>query len=105
MEGLEPVEARRSGARCSSTPWLWAYWPVRNVARDGQQSEKLTKLFANVTPWSPISELTLCITFIDSRVWSSVSITTMFGLPCAAADRLAQVRVAASRIRPRQAPR
>ena len=48
------------------TPWLWAYCPVRNVAREGQQSEKLTKLFLNVAPWAPISELTFCITRIDS---------------------------------------
>ena len=39
----------------------------------------MTKLFANVTPWAPISELTFCITFIDSTVWSSVSITSTFG--------------------------
>ena len=28
------------------------YWPVRNVAREGQQSGKLTKLFENVVPWA-----------------------------------------------------
>ena len=61
------------------------YSPVRKVAREGQQSEKLTKLFRNVAPWSPISELTLSITRIDSSVWSSVSITTMFGRAWAAA--------------------
>ena len=57
-----------SGGWLSITPWLCAYWPVRKVDREGQQSEKLTKLFAKVTPWSPISELTFCITFIDSSV-------------------------------------
>ena len=51
--------SRRSAGCCPRTPWLCAYWPVRNVARDGQQSEKLTKLFLNVAPLSPISELTL----------------------------------------------
>jgi hypothetical protein len=66
------------------TPWLCAYWPVRNVVRDGQQSEKLTKLLLKVVPWPPISELTLSITLIDSTVWSSVSITTTLGVAWAA---------------------
>ena len=79
VQRLEALEAAVRAHCCSITPWLCAYWPVRKVARDGQQSEKLTKLFANVAPWSPISELTLCITFIDSTVWSSVSITSTFG--------------------------
>ncbi len=56
------------------------YWPVRKVAREGQQSEKLTKLFRNVAPCSPISVLTLSITRIDSSVWSSVWITSTLGL-------------------------
>ncbi len=76
--------SRRSAALLLSTPWLCAYWPVRKVARDGQQSDMLTKLFSNVAPWLPISELTLPITRIDSTVWSSVSITTMFGRAWAA---------------------
>ena len=36
------------GGLFRSTPWLWAYWPVMKVARDGQQSGKLTKLLSNV---------------------------------------------------------
>ncbi len=69
-----------AGGWLSSTPWLCAYWPVRNVARDGQQSGKLTKLFVNVTPRSAISDCTFPITDADAAVWSSVMITTTFGL-------------------------
>src|SRR3954447_16380204 len=61
------------------TPWLCAYWPVRNVARDGQQSEYETKLLSNVTPWSEISVFTFGMTRIDSSVWSSVSKTMTLG--------------------------
>ena len=61
------------------TPWLCAYWPVRKVARDGQQSEYETKLLSNVTPWSAISDFTFGMTRIDSTVWSSVSRTMTFG--------------------------
>ena len=52
---------------------------VRNVARDGQQSENEAKLLSNVVPWSTSSRLTFFMTRIDSTVWSSVMITTMFG--------------------------
>ena len=62
-----------------STPWLCAYWPVRKVARDGQQSENEAKLLSNDVPWATSSRLTFFMTRIDSTVWSSVMITTMFG--------------------------
>ncbi len=61
------------------TPWLCAYWPVRNVARDGQQSEYETKLLSKVTPWSAISDFTFGMTRIDSTVWSSVMKTMTLG--------------------------
>ena len=61
------------------TPWLCAYWPVRKVERDGQQSEYETKLLSKVTPWSAISVFTFGMTRIDSTVWSSVMRTTTFG--------------------------
>jgi len=57
---------------------LCAYWPVSTVARDGQQSEKLTKLLSKVTPWSASSRFTFGMNFSDACVWSSVSIRTMF---------------------------
>ena len=38
VQGLEPGKPPSGGA-LSTTPWLCAYWPVRKVARDGQQSE------------------------------------------------------------------
>ena len=62
-----------------STPWLCAYWPVRNVARDGQQSANDAKLLSNDVPWATSRRLTFFMTRIDSTVWSSVMITTMFG--------------------------
>jgi len=55
------------------------YCPVRNVERDGQQSEYETKLRSKVTPWSASSVRTFGITRIDSTVWSSVISTTTFG--------------------------
>ena len=73
------------GGLLLTTRWLWAYWPVRKVEREGQQSEKLTKLFLNVAPCAPISELTLAITRIDLTVWSSDSITSTLGLVWVAA--------------------
>ena len=68
---------------------MWAYCPVRKVAREGQQSEKLTKLFWKVAPWAPISEFTFAITRIDSTVWSSVSMTSTLGRASAACARSA----------------
>ena len=62
-----------------STPWLWAYWPVRKVAREGQQSANDAKLLSKDVPWAMSSRLTFFMTRIDSTVWSSVMITTMFG--------------------------
>src|SRR5215210_8041104 len=61
------------------TRWLCAYWPVRNVEREGQHNEYETKLLSNVTPWFARSARTLPITRIDSTVWSSVMTTTTFG--------------------------
>ena len=47
------------------TPWLCAYWPVRNVARDGQHCESETNELLKLTPWSPISR---CVSGIDGQV-------------------------------------
>ena len=33
-----------------ATPWLWAYWPVMNVAREGQQSGNESTASAKVVP-------------------------------------------------------
>src|SRR5215211_5114441 len=68
-----------TGGRFPSVPWLCAYCPVRNVARDGQQSGKLTKLFAKLVPNRATRPLTLLITRIDSAVWSSLITTTTLG--------------------------
>ncbi len=81
-----------------TTPWSWLYWPVRNVARDGAQSEKLAKLLSKVVPDPPRSRFTLSITRIDSTVWSSVMITTMFGRTAVPTAFAARVRGAAHEI-------
>ena len=70
-----------------STRWLCAYWPVRKVARDGQQSGKLAKLFEKVAPWSPIRLSVRGMASIAADVWSSVITTTTFG--CSTGPRLA----------------
>ena len=62
-----------------STPWLWEYWPVNRVERDGQQSGLDTKERSKVVPRSPSVRRTPDITRIDSSVWSSVITITMFG--------------------------
>jgi hypothetical protein len=86
-QGVRRVELVVAAVRrcVAQTPWLCAYWPVRNVERDGQQSEYETKLLSKVTPWSAISVFTFGITRIDSTVWSSVSRTTTFGRTAASA--------------------
>ena len=33
-----------------TTPWVWAYWPVKKLARDGLHSDVVTKAFSNITP-------------------------------------------------------
>src|SRR5215211_2444691 len=60
------------GAALPMTVWLWAYWPVRKVDRDGQQSGNDAKLFWKVVPSAARSARTFVITRTDSTVWSSV---------------------------------
>jgi hypothetical protein len=55
------------------------YWPVNSVARDGQQSAVDTNARSKVVPPTASAERTPDITRMDSTVWSSVMITTMFG--------------------------
>jgi hypothetical protein len=69
------------------TVWLWAYWPVRNVERDGQHSGNDAKLFSKVVPSAASSARTFAITRTDSTVWSSVMITSTFGLAGVCFDR------------------
>ena len=44
------------------TVWLWAYWPVRNVEREGQHSGNDAKLFSKVVPSAASSARTFAIT-------------------------------------------
>ena len=60
-------------------PWLCAYCPVRNVAREGQQSGYEANAFVNVAPRLPISRSTDGNAFIIPGGWSSVITTTKFG--------------------------
>src|SRR5687768_16434923 len=70
--------------------WLWPYWPVMYVAREGQQSGNDAKLFVNDVPCRASNDSTLAITRIDSTVWSSVITTTMFGFACGACEEEAE---------------
>jgi hypothetical protein len=74
---VELVVAAERGA-FPRAPWLCGYWPVSSDARDGQQSEKVTKLLSKVTPSSPIRRRTVGSTAISASVWSSVSRTRTF---------------------------
>ncbi len=62
-----------------STPWLWAYCPVRLVARAGQHSGKLAKAWSKRVPWPPRSAFSCGIAGTLAAVWSSVMTTTTFG--------------------------
>src|SRR5687768_1538655 len=66
--------------------WLWPYWPVMYVAREGQQSGNDAKLFVNVVPRRASNASTLLITRSDSTVWSSAITTTMFGFAAGACE-------------------
>jgi hypothetical protein len=67
-----------------STWWLWAYWPVRKLAREGQQRGKLVTAFWNRVPCRPIARAVNGIARIVPIAWSSVMTTTTFGLGSAA---------------------
>src|SRR5215207_8269641 len=70
-----------NGQKLPLTPWLWAYWPVMNVARDGQQSGKESIALLNDVPWRASSRLTFGIFATSLSAWSSVITTRMFGRP------------------------
>src|ERR671914_159679 len=56
------------GGPLVSTPLLCEYWPVRKVAREGQQRGLLTNEFANVVPAPPIRALVRGMACIDRAV-------------------------------------
>ena len=63
-----------------STPWLWAYWPVRIVVRAGQHSGNGEKLFWNAVPdGPPISRRTRGMASRSDSAMSSVITSTMLG--------------------------
>src|SRR5215212_7266416 len=39
------------GGTLTHTPWLWAYWPRRVLALEGQHRERVTHALVNFTPW------------------------------------------------------
>jgi len=65
-------------------PWLWAYFPVRNVALEGQHWGVVTTAFGKEAPAFATRVCSLSILNADAGSWSSVSTKRMFGL-CAAA--------------------
>ena len=67
-------------------PVVWEKFPVRIVAREGQQNEFVTNAFLNVIPWSTRSDCTCGIAQRVSKRWSSVRIRTMFGRFVVATD-------------------
>ena len=67
------------------TVWLWAYWPVRNVEREGQQSGERREVVLE-GGLRPRAGRTFAITRTDSTVWSSVMITSTFGVAGACFD-------------------
>jgi hypothetical protein len=69
------------GQKLPATPWLWAYWPVMKVAREGQQSGNESTASANVVPRAASRRLTFGIFATSAWAWSSVITTRMFGRP------------------------
>jgi hypothetical protein len=61
---------------------LCAYWPVRNVARDGQHNEYDATLLVNVVPAAPMSDRT-CGMYANAEAFMSSTMTTTT-LGCAA---------------------
>ena len=60
-------------------PVVCEKFPVRMVARDGQQNELVTNAFLKVIPWSTSRDCTWGIAQSVSKRWSSVRMRTMFG--------------------------
>jgi hypothetical protein len=60
---------------------LWAYWPRKVVALEGQHKERVTNAFLNVTPWSANKFCVLGMNRRSSGSISSVSMKSMLGLP------------------------
>jgi hypothetical protein len=75
------------------------------VAREGQQTGKLAKLFSNVTPAFASFAFIVGIARIDSTVWSSVISSTMFGRFCFFAGFLAASPPPGKNVTARQAAR
>ena len=63
------------------SPWLWAYWPRRMEVREGQHRGVVTKARSYVVPRSTSRDWTFGISEIEAASWSSVSTSSMFGLP------------------------
>ena len=61
------------------TPLECEYWPVRMLARLGQQSGLETYPRSNEMPWPASSDTTVGIAETVSQRWSSVRISTTLG--------------------------
>jgi hypothetical protein len=62
------------------TPVLWEYWPLRMVAREGQQSALETKAFEKLMPLALSTERVFGMYLRSSFRMSSVRMKTMLGL-------------------------
>ena len=74
-----------NGWKLPSTPWLCAYWPVMNVALDGQHSGNESTALEKLVPFAARYRRTLGIFATSASAWSSVITTRMFGRPSFAA--------------------
>ncbi len=84
---------------------MWAYWPVRWVAREGQHSGKEAIEFSKVVPSAASSAPVCGMYFREAAVWSSVIITTTLGRAAADPANTSSAASAAPRLRARSGPR
>ena len=80
--GVQRLEAREAAVRRLVAPHAVVVGVLAGQERGPRRAaeREVDEAVRERRPWAPISELTFCITFIDSPVWSSVSITSTFGL-------------------------
>jgi hypothetical protein len=75
------------GSVPDSVPWLWAYWPRRKVALEGQHEGVVTNACSKRTPSSTRRFWTLSILVSECGSWSSIRTKSMLGLVEASASR------------------
>src|SRR5215211_6118289 len=86
---LRKRTAPPSGTSLAHMRWLWEYWPRRAVAREGQQSDRVTRALSKVTPSPIIRERITGMRDSILSSMSSVMTNTMFGLSSVDRSRVA----------------